>query len=435
MNEQAPLQTEPTDPQEEKRNAAIDMYIGGKRPTEICRELERSRTWFYETLRRYESRGREGLKSRSRAPHHIHNRTAEDIEAAVVRVRKLLTSGEDPQLKYANYGADAIAIELKRANITPPSRATINRILRRHDLAEPRPRSQAPYRLPKDYPWPQAHLPNQVHLFDFVSRRLTGGERIVGYHLMDQARRWPYLAAQSCKTKGLVSQFLVDAWKSIGLPQALYLDNDVVWRGSSSAPRTFSHIVRLCLLLGVAVIFIPPYTPQANPIIESFNHVWSQNFWQRETFTSLLDVQTKLPTYQHYCRFRRPISTTQLCTAEQLFPDFEPTVLPEDFVVRKQVPLTAGQLHFIRFVSHQGYFSLLNESWQLDAAVWATKIIRAEVAIAEQQLYVYHQETAKTPPELIAQFDFELSEPAQPLDERFARPSVSLWPTTTQVPS
>lgn len=236
MNEQAPLQTEPTDPQEEKRNAAIDMYIGGKRPTEICRELERSRTWFYETLRRYESRGREGLKSCSRAPHHIHNRTAEDIEAAVVRVRKLLTSGEDPQLKYANYGADAIAIELKRANITPPSRATINRILRRHDLAEPRPRSQAPYRLPKDYPWPQAHLPNQVHLFDFVSRRLTGGERIVGYHLMDQARRWPYLAAQSCKTKGLVSQFLVDAWKSIGLPQALYLDNDVVWRGSSSAP-------------------------------------------------------------------------------------------------------------------------------------------------------------------------------------------------------
>lgn len=104
-------------------------------------------------------------------------------------------------------------------------------------------------------------------------------------------------------------------------------------------------------------------------------------------------------------------------------------------MVRKQVPLTAGQLYFIRFVSHQGYFSLLNESWQLDAAVWATKIIRAEVAIAEQQLYVYHQETAKTPPELIAQFDFELSEPAQPLDERFARPSVSLWPTTAQVPS
>jgi transposase InsO family protein len=427
MTTKEPLQTKHTDPGAQKRHEAINMYIAGVSPTQICRQLGRSRTWFYTTLKRYQREGRIGLQSCSRAPHRVHNQTPEATEAAIERIRKAITSGTDPELRYANIGADTIAAELQRAKINPPSRATINRILRRRGLASARPKRKQQCQLPKDYPWPQVQQPNQVHLFDFVSRRLGGGERIVGYHLLDQARRWPYLAAQANKTKVLVSQFLVDAWQTIGLPQALYLDNDVVWRGSSSASRTFSHIVRLCLYLGITVIFIPPYTPEANPIIESFNHVWSRNFWQRETFTDLDNVQTKLPDFQHYCRTRRVLPEFDRLTANQLFPDFEPVLLDLDFVLPKRFPLTAGEIHFIRFVSHKGCFSLLNESWQLEADEWAGKVIRAVIVLAEQQLQVYHQKTRHDPLTRIAQFDFEITVPVQPLAQRFARPTVPLW--------
>ena len=120
------------------REQAIDLYIGGCKPVDICRRLGRSRTWFYETLARYRRAGRAGLRSQSRAAKRVHNRTAPEMEAAIERLRRTITSGSDPELRYANRGADALAYELQRAQITPPHRATINRILKRRDLIAPR---------------------------------------------------------------------------------------------------------------------------------------------------------------------------------------------------------------------------------------------------------------------------------------------------------
>ena len=141
---------------EQLRNRAIDMYIAGLKPTEICRQLGRSRTWFYNTLARYQIGGRPALASQSRAPHTVHNRTPREVEAAIVRVRRAITSGEDPKLRYANIGADSIAIELEHAGVTPPSRSTINRILKQYDLMQPRPRR-------KQKPSCRTTIPGRVH--------------------------------------------------------------------------------------------------------------------------------------------------------------------------------------------------------------------------------------------------------------------------------
>ncbi len=56
------------DPEARLREAAIDLFIGGQKPTVICRVLNRSRTWFYDTLTRYQKGGRPALTSQSRAP-------------------------------------------------------------------------------------------------------------------------------------------------------------------------------------------------------------------------------------------------------------------------------------------------------------------------------------------------------------------------------
>lgn len=428
MTDQEPSQSN-LDSAEQRRHKAINLYIAGERPTDICRQLGRSRTWFYETLKRYQQGGRAALASRSRAPHTVHNRTPVEVEDAIVRARETIIAGDDPELRYANIGADTIAVELERAGITPPSRSTINRILKKRDLVDPRPRRKQKRKLPKDYPWPQVTQPNQMHLFDFIQRILVGGTRFYGCHLLDPIRHWPCLAIIPAKIAAAVSQVLVAAWQEIGLPSAMYMDNDVVWRGSSSGQRTFSHILRMCLLLGIQVIFTPPYTPEANPLVESFNGVWERNFWQRGDFQGLDHIRSELRYFQHYCRHRRPLTALDNRTADQLYPDFIPTLLTEDFTAHRQerLPITAGYVHFIRFVTAEGTFNILNEAWQLDPEHWAGKTIRASVDTQRRQLCVYHQTNRDATPILVAEFDYPLPETVVPLQPKFNRPAASLW--------
>ena len=77
MNQTEPLQSH--DPEAQVREEAINRYLAGKKPSAICRELGRSRTWFYKALRRYRQGGRAALGSRSRRPHRIANQTDEVI--------------------------------------------------------------------------------------------------------------------------------------------------------------------------------------------------------------------------------------------------------------------------------------------------------------------------------------------------------------------
>jgi transposase InsO family protein len=428
-----PVESPGPDPAEILRHEAIDRYIRGEKPSRICKALGRSRRWFYNVLKRYRQVGRDGLRTQSRAPQQVHNRTPAEVEAAIVRVRQTITSGQDPELRYANIGAETIAFELERVKLTPPHRATINRVLRRHGLAEPRPRKAERAKLPDDYPWPQAEQPNALHVFDFVSRAFVGGGRCHGYHLLDCARRWPFLRVETSKSVELVSQFLLAGWREVGLPTGLHLDNDLVWNGGGRGQRVLSTIVRLCLSVGVEVIFIPPYTPQANPLIESFNDVWDTNFWHRTQFRNADHLQTELPVFEWYCRHRRPLTDLGGRTADQVVPDFQPMLLPAtfDLDLKKSLALTTGYVHFIRFVSLDGHFSVLNETWTLDKERWAGRTIRATIDTALEQLNVYYQPAKHANCQLIAQFDYPLAEPVQALACAYQREHAKLWSATT----
>lgn len=427
-NNQAPLQSN-HDQEEAQRQRAIDLFIAGQKPSQICRQLGRSRAWFYKTLERYRQGGRAALASRSRAPKRVHNRTDEAVEAAVVRVRQTILSGEVADLRYASPGANTIASELKRAQIEPPSQRTINRILQRHQLVEPRATSQSHQTIPEDYPWPCIKQANELHLFDFVTRTISGGGRFYSCNLMDQWRRWPVLRIISTKNAQSVLAFLVEAWQEIGLPGGLYLDNDIVWRGSGSAKRTFSRIVRLALAVGVELIFTPPYTPKANPLIESFNALWSANFFSRRLFQSVTEVQQELPHFEQVARYRHPWPELGLRTADQLAPDFVPVCLPSNFNQHRatSLPLTMGFVHFVRFVDLNGSFSILNEPWQLEPEPWAGKTIRATLDLAQQQLLVFHQANRQACSLQIAQFDYALDEPICPLQDCYHRPRPAFW--------
>lgn len=413
------------------RNEAIDRYLQGQSIGQICRELGRSRSWLLQVRRRYQQYGRSGLQEQSRAPHRVPNKTDATIEAAIVRIRQTISTGQEPELRYANIGADSIALELKRLNLKPPHRSTINRILSRHQLIQPRPKKGRGSKLPKDYPHPDGLAANAIHPFDFVSRRIGGsGQRFYGCHLLDLGRRWPYLRVIRTKSAEAVVDFLVAAWQEIGLPAALQIDNDIVWNGGGRGQRVLSTVVRFCLAVGVQVIYIPPYTPKGNAIIESFNDLWNSNFWQRTTFTDLAHLEAELPLFETYCRQRRPLPEFDGLTAHQLKPGFSPSLLPSQLTLHQQkpIPLAQGLIHFIRFVANDGSFSILNETWTLDKNRWAGSTIRATIDTKAQRLYIFHQ-----PPKidfclLIDSFDYPLSDNVKPVQPDFLFTRPRIWP-------
>ncbi len=426
-----PLPSPSTVTEAVRREQAINRWIAGEKPTTICRALQRSRPWFYKALKRYQQKGRAGLADHSRAPKHVHNRIPVATEEAIERLRRTILAGEDPELRYADIGADALANELRLAEITPPSRSTINRVLVRRHLIEPRPQktSNAPP-LPDDYPWPQALLPNSLQVIDFVTRAIRGGGRVYGCNLLDHVRRYPFLRAEAVKDTETVSAFLVVAWQGIGLPDGLMMDNDAVWNGGGRGQRTLSHIVRLCLLLGIQVIFTPTDTPTANPVAESFNDLWQSNFWSRTEFRDLAHVQTELLLFEHYCRTRRYPPELAGLTPATMTPAFVPRLLSPGFSRHQEtrLPITEGRVHFIRFISSQRTFSLLNEKWTVGKR-WVGCTIRATVDTKAQQLRVYHLAKDSVKCELVDQFDYNLSEETLSLAAEYQRePPVAFWP-------
>ena len=67
--------------------------------------------------------------------------------------------------------------------------------------------------------------------------------------------------------------------------------------GDFSHPRTFNRYVRLCLYMGIEVVFIAPAKPWMNGVRERFNKDFDRLFWNREKFTSLKDIQTKFKIF------------------------------------------------------------------------------------------------------------------------------------------
>ena len=112
-----------------RRHQAIRWYLRGGRCTEICERLGRHGTWLAKWLRRYHAEGWDGLRDRSRRPHHFRAQTSRRTVDEIVALRRLL---ERFRTARAGVGATAIRRMLLQRHRHAPSVSTIERVLRRH---------------------------------------------------------------------------------------------------------------------------------------------------------------------------------------------------------------------------------------------------------------------------------------------------------------
>jgi hypothetical protein len=333
------------------RRTAVKLYRTGTPATEVARQLHRSRSWVYKWVcyRLFHPWTR--FRSASRTPHHHPKQLSVSHQKRIVRLRELLMRHRQPRLRFASVGARSIQKEWCRRYPEPvPSLSTIQRVLKRHRLTTYQPRKcHHTYR-----PHPAAIYPDAVHATDIITRWITGGEVVQTFNTVDVYSNDAYSTSHAAKTAAAACEHLLQAWQQLGVPDVAQFDNESAFSGGNH-PWVLGKVVRLCLYMGIEVLFIPLREADCNSPVETFNHLWAGRFWARHRFTRRRNVsrvrRTFLAWYRsHYIAPRQPDTPERMRLGAQVYTlaSHEATSLPS------RLPICAGRVHAVRRVSQGG---------------------------------------------------------------------------------
>jgi len=368
-----------------ERTVAVQRFLQGEDPQTICASVGKSTRWLYKWVARYTPDDPAWCEDQSRKPLISPYRTPAEIEHIVEIVRLSLYN------KGLFCGAQAIRWELEDLGVQPlPSLRTINRILSRRDLTHRRTGRYEPKG--KAYPKLPALLPNQTHQVDLVGPcYLTGPIRFYSLNAIDimlnrcAIEPMPSRAAQS------VLDAVYAVWKRMGIPDNLQVDNEIAFFGSPIHPRGMGPLIRLCLLYGVDLWFIPPAEPWRNGVIEKFNDHYRQKFLAKITMTSRAELRQASLAYEH-----RHNSTYRYSKLRGQTPDNALARMGQKLVFpnRKQAPRhplekpEEGYYHLVRFIRSNCQLNIFGEIFAAPPETQYEYVV-ATIDVKEQKLMLF----------------------------------------------
>jgi hypothetical protein len=185
---------------------------------------------------------------------------------------------------------------------------------------------------------------------------------------------WPR-AKIAAKT---VLNALVEHWREFGLPDYAQFDNDTVFQGPHAHPDTVGRVSRLCLSLGVTVVFAPPRETGFQAAIESYNGRWQAKVWNRFRFESRRQLLSQSNKYVTAVR-RRAVARIDAAPPRRPFP--EPWTLNlQDVLI--------GTLIYLRRTNDQGRVTLLGRTYDVSSS-WPHRLVRAEVQLQHGRIRFY----------------------------------------------
>lgn len=335
--------------EEKVRREVVARVLGGEAARGVAADVGRSDRWVRKWVARYDPADEDWASDRSRAPHRVANRTAEESERVVVEIRRRLM--DDP---WAQVGAVAIAWEMAKLGLEPLQVWTIDRILRRAGV----PKRRAPNRyLPKGTPYPQGPRllgPNACQEIDLVGpRHLEGAVPFYALNAVDLGRRRAGIEILPSKEEPEVAAGLLRLWSRLGLPKVAKFDNGQTIQGQG---RHLAMPVRTCAALGVRVRFIPFAEPWRNPVIEHFNDVFDKRFFRTERFHNLAHLASRALTFEAFHNTHHRYSALKGATPQEWEAKlrFQPRFPDPEAAATRELP-RHGQVEFIRLIrsNHQ----------------------------------------------------------------------------------
>lgn len=325
--------------------AAVVRYVDGERfdVAAECRRLAVSRSRFYKYAAQVRAEGVDGLFPRSRRPLNSPTAVSAAVEDAVVRGRKeLADAGWDA-------GADSIGFWLQDhpdqlpPDAAAPSRATINRILRRRGLAEVVP-TRRPRRADRRF---EATAANARWQMDGFVVKLADGTKVVVLHILDDCSRLDLglHVMTSENSREVWAGFLATA-DAYGLPREVLTDNGTAFSGKRRGWMV--PLEENLGALGVLAVTSSPGHPQTCGKVERAHKTVRKWLRKRSPAESVEQLQAMLETYRdHYNRKRRKKHLGGLTPAQRyaLGPLEGPAdgpVQPETVITRHTVTASGG---------------------------------------------------------------------------------------------
>jgi putative transposase len=227
----------------------------------VCGEQHLARSTAYRHKKRIEELGRwEPLSTRPKSrPDH---QTAPQVEAEIVQLRQELEEqpGQDCGADNVCYYLQQIAVleDWAERGWRVPSRATIDKIMKRHGLVRPEPQKR-----PKSSYRRFAYArPRDCYQIDATEVRLAGGAKAVVFEVLDDCTRLlvATLAWEVENAAGAIAA-ITRAFDRFGVPALVLADNGSAFTCRTRSTGT-SRFTRMVTAAGARLIHSSPYHPQ-----------------------------------------------------------------------------------------------------------------------------------------------------------------------------
>ncbi|WP_159449385.1 helix-turn-helix domain-containing protein, partial [Demequina sp. NBRC 110051] len=235
----------------------VAVIEGGLSISEAARRFGVTRQWVHRLLARYRAGGLDALEPRSRAPRSSPSAIPDELRQTVIAMRdSLVADGWDA-------GADSIRDRLIVQGVTPPSRATVHRIVVAADrvIAQPRKRPRSSWiRF-------EAAVPNETWQSDMTHWHLADGTAVEIISWMDDHSRFLlHISAHKVVTAPIVTETFLETARIHGLPASTLTDNGLIYTTRFAAgkggPNHFEHVIEA---LGIRSKMNGHPRPPANP--------------------------------------------------------------------------------------------------------------------------------------------------------------------------
>jgi transposase InsO family protein len=290
----------------EQRLDAVRAVLANGSPGEVAAQVGVSRQTLHTWTTRYLTEGVAGLADRSHRPKSCPHQVSTAIEVAVAELRRA----------HPRWGAKRIRMELLRKpvdGVTVPSVATINRILARQGLVQPRPRKR-----PRDsYVRFERPGPMQLWQIDIVSGVMivnpTTGElreAKVVTGVDDHSRFCVIAKVVERATARAVCLAFAEALVKHGVPDEVITDN-----GKQFTDRFGRHGTRngevlfdkICRKNAVTHRLTQPASPNQNGKVERFHGTLRPDFLETAgPFTCIEEAQAALDAWIAAYNAERP---------------------------------------------------------------------------------------------------------------------------------
>jgi transposase InsO family protein len=275
------------------------VIVEGRSQAQVARDCNVSQAWVSRLVARYRVEGEAAFQPRSRRPRTRPEATPAEVVKVVVGLRQqLTTAGLDA-------GADTIVWHLEHHHKIKLSRATVYRIVRRHNLivAEPKKKPKSSYiRF-------EAEQPNETWQADFTHHRLADGTDVEILTWLDDHSRYALsVTAHRPVTGPAVVNTFRAAIERHGTPFSTLTDNGLVFTtrfaqgGRTSRNALESELVRL----RVRQKNSRPNHPTTCGKVERFQQTMKRWLRTQPTPNTISELQAQLDTFVDIYNHHRP---------------------------------------------------------------------------------------------------------------------------------